>query len=157
MKKVLRSVLFGWILIVFGCNQKYSEGNIEETPQNDVIAAGTTYDEAHFAQEWVKFRKGVLENEPDFDWLKIIDNDLLNEFEENDIVAMFEESYTLQYLEDFDSYDKLDKKVESGISYRIFPVIVASSDMIAGYVYWFKEDMFLGQLVLSKIMPYEEP
>lgn len=157
MKKIFRSLVFCWIIISLGCGQKYSERIIEEEAQKDEIVGEITYDEAHFAQEWAKFCKGVLENEPDFDWLKIIDNDLLNEFEENDIVAMFEESYAKQYLEDFDTYDKLDKKVESEISYRIFPVIVASSDMMGGYVYWFREDRFLGQLVLSKIIPYEEP
>lgn len=157
MKKILRRLVFCWIMISLGCCHKYSEGIIEEEAQNDEIVKETTYNQAHFAQEWAKFRKGFLENEPDFDWLKIIDNDLLDEFEENDIVAMFEESYTQQYLEDFDTYDKLDKKVENGSTYRILPIIVASSDMMAGYVYWFRKDTFLGQLVLSKIITYEEP
>jgi len=157
MKKILRNLLFCLTMILLGCNQKYSDGIVEEENHHETMEEVKIYDEAHFAQEWSKFRKGVLENELDFDWLKIIESDLLDEFEENDIVAMFEEPYAQQYLEDFDTYDKLEKKEENGRTYRLLPIIVASSDMMGGYVYWFREVLFLGQLVLSKIVPYETP
>jgi hypothetical protein len=126
-------------------NESDSSESVDALKQIEFVE---NHHEQFKANHWDAFRFGIANKEPDFDMLKHYDPDQVSAFTANQLL---EDEYTVEMLKTT-SFDALEDAIFDGMSVKAFYVVVASSDIMVGTIYYFQTTSYGLQLVGS--MPY---
>lgn len=142
-------IALNFIFLLFACQNQIIENQSNETDSENDFSSVDIFE----TNQWNDFRYGVItgfyeSNGEEFDMLKHYNPDQVSE---SLAMEFFEDPYTKSVLENT-NYEDLEDAIFDGVSSKAFYVVVASSDIMIGTIYYFSFGTYGVQLIGS--MPY---
>lgn len=151
----MRGILVLFLVLGFwGCSKTEPQGTLSpalKTSEIEQKTKGTKFFEGTYEDHWEKFKSAMVANDPNWDWLKFVENPEMKG-REHEYGDVFKDDFALGVLKDT-SYESLNVVEKGGQTYREFPVVsVDAEGTPQGTVYIFHESSY--GLVLSGERPF---